>query len=227
MGYTIFFPFSSGIEISLSIRRIGGFGIVLHREDAPFLYTFPVLPYSIVYTFYPIHTGQAGLSSGSLHRETRVGAEHGRSDIAAGRRKRRIGINLDTGRKMKEWNDGFSLVETLTAVLLVTLTLLFLMKASVVSLHSLRNSGSRFRVSIELSNRKHAIQGNGFDQAAAASDRLVIQKGSFQLRESIIAVNRDLKKITLTGSTGNHTDRLEFYLSRRIQGGGKWTTDSP
>ncbi len=114
---------------------------------------------------------------------------------------------------METQKSGFTLIEILISITLISLSTLLLMKCMIVSLHGVKNSDLRFRVGLVLENKKNLLLGQKFKSPLCSEGTRTERTGNIIIRTSIINITHNLKKIVLKGSRNNFNLVLIFYKS--------------
>lgn len=114
---------------------------------------------------------------------------------------------------METQKSGFTLIEILISITLISLSTLLLMKCMIVSLHGVKNSDLRFRVGLVLENKKNLLLGQKFKSPLFSEGTRKERTGNIMIRTSIINITHNLKKIVLKGSRNNFNLVLVFYKS--------------
>lgn len=118
---------------------------------------------------------------------------------------------------METQRSGFTLVETLVSITLISLSTLFLMKCMIVTLNGVKNSNLRFRVGLVLQNKKNSLLGQRFVSPFFLEGIRKERNGEVLIRTTIINISHNLKKITLKGSRNNFISVLVFYKSKILR----------
>jgi len=114
---------------------------------------------------------------------------------------------------METQKSGFTLIETLVSITLISLSTLFLMKCMIFALHGVKNSNLRFQVGMALENKKNSLLGQQLISPIFSEGSRIDRAGEVLIRTSIINISHNLKKITLKGSRNNFSSVLIFYKS--------------
>jgi len=114
---------------------------------------------------------------------------------------------------------GFTLIETIISIPLITISTLFLMKSMIVSIHGIKNSNTRFLVGQILENKKNSILGMKSGSPFLCAGNRMERDGDIKIRIEITDVSEALKKITLEGSGRGYTSISVFYRSENIREG--------
>lgn len=112
--------------------------------------------------------------------------------------------------------NGFTIIETLVSLILISFSALFLMKCMIVSLHGIKNSNLRFTIGQILENKKNSFLGEKFNSPLFREGDRSELSGDVLIRSTIIKINQNLKKIRLKGSSKNFSSILVFYKSGTI-----------
>lgn len=108
---------------------------------------------------------------------------------------------------------GFTIIETLISLILISFSTIFLMKCMIVSLHGIKNSNVRFTVGRILENKKNSFLGQRFNSPLLMEGDSVELSGDVLIRSNIIKLTPNLKKIKLKGTSKNFSSILVFYKS--------------
>ncbi len=118
---------------------------------------------------------------------------------------------------MRSKNSGFTLIETLISLILISFSTIFILKCSIISLNGIKNSNLRFKIGQLLENKKNLFLGEQFESPLlSAGKRTESLKGIF-IRIKIDDVTPSLKKIILEGSGNNFKTALVFYRSEIVK----------
>ncbi len=114
---------------------------------------------------------------------------------------------------METQKSGFTIIETLISIMLISLSTLLLMKCMIVALHGVKNSNLRFEVNLALENKKNLFLGKTFISPLFSEGTTAEWEGDVMIRTSIVNITDNLKKIILKGSRKNFNAVLIFYKS--------------
>ncbi|MCK5005210.1 MAG: type II secretion system protein [Candidatus Aminicenantes bacterium] len=114
---------------------------------------------------------------------------------------------------METHKTGFTLIETLISITMISLSTLLLMKCMIVALHGVKNSDLRFRVGLVLENKKNSLLGQKYISPLFSEGTSMERTGDVMIITTIINITHNLKKIVLKGSRNNFNLVLVFYKS--------------
>ena len=120
---------------------------------------------------------------------------------------------------MKNISAGFTLIEILVSMVLISFSSMFMMKCMITSLNGVKNSNIRFLVSREIEIKKNILISKHFhspDLREGIRDEISYQ---VSIKINIKDLLPGLKKLTLTGTLGKFRAVSIFYLSGSIKGG--------
>jgi len=115
---------------------------------------------------------------------------------------------------MQKIKTGFTLIEALTALILISISMIFLMKCMIVSLHGVKNSNTRFTVNQILENKKNSLLGMKFSSPPLAAGERTERAGKTEIRIRITDISDGLKRISLEGSFGRYRTATDFFRSK-------------
>ncbi len=120
---------------------------------------------------------------------------------------------------MKSRGNGFTLVEVLVSMILISFASIFLMKCMITSLNSVKNSNLRFRVSRALDIKKNHLLSKSFNSVGLSEGVREENSDQIEIEISIMDLTPGLKKLTLTGRSGKFSTVSVFHISESIRGG--------
>ena len=115
--------------------------------------------------------------------------------------------------------DGFTLVEVLVSMILISFASIFMMKCMITSLNSVKNSNIRFRVSRAIEIKKNYLMGKKFNSPELSGGSREENSDQVPMRINIKDLMRGLKILTLTGTLGKYRKVSVFHISESIKGG--------
>ncbi len=119
---------------------------------------------------------------------------------------------------MKKSKNGFTLIEMLVSVTLISFSIMFLMKSSIVSLNLTKNSQTRFRLFQELRNKKEELQSYHYNSAKlTAGNSLVTTTGGIHFDIIITDLKPTLKQICINGELDKFHAKILFFKSKIIR----------
>jgi len=120
---------------------------------------------------------------------------------------------------MKNREAGFTLVEILVSMILISFASMFMMKCIITSLNSVKNSNIRFQVSREIEIKKNILLSKKFNSPELLEGFRKENSNLIKIEINIIDLSPGLKKLTLTGTLGKYRAVVVFHISESIKGG--------
>ena len=117
---------------------------------------------------------------------------------------------------MHKKNRGFTLIEILISMLLITISTLFLLKCMMVSLNGVKNSNLRFMAGQILENKKNSLLGMASGSPLLCEGERVEKVDDIKIRIKITNISEFLKKIILVASGKGYRSVSVFYRSEII-----------
>ena len=120
---------------------------------------------------------------------------------------------------MKNREAGFTLVEILVSMILISFASMFMMKCMITSLNSVKNSNIRFQVSREIEIKKNTLLSKQFNSPELSEGIREENSNRINIEINIKDLTHGLKKLTLTGTLGKYRTAVVFHISGSIKGG--------
>ncbi len=120
---------------------------------------------------------------------------------------------------MKNEFRGFTLIEVLVSMILISFASIFLMKCMITSLNGIKNSNKRFRVINAIEIKKNRLMGQNFKSPCLSEGKSEESSDNIQITTIIKDLSLGLKKITLTGMSGKYRIVSIFHISESIKEG--------
>ena len=118
-------------------------------------------------------------------------------------------------KKVKK-NDGFSLVEVLVSLLIVSLTMTAIGRCITYSLTEYRKSVTRFYMVQEMENCRNSLLAKDFDSLDTGNGKYEKNGGRITLTWKVESLSSTLKRVKLSVSYGVLKRNIYFYKSRFI-----------
>ena len=112
---------------------------------------------------------------------------------------------------------GFTLVEVMFSLLLVSLAMLFLMKVTVQVFHLNRQSTIRFYMNHRLTAKKNQLMSKPFDSSSLVSGKYKEAAKGYELNWVIVDIDSTLKKITVSLRWEKQILKVFLYKSKYIK----------
>ncbi len=113
---------------------------------------------------------------------------------------------------------GFSLIEILISMMLISFSGIFLMKCMIASLQGMKNSNLRFTLTQFLKREQNIFLGMNFQsEALSECNKYTKRYGKILLKVKIRNISGTLKKITLNGTMHGFKRSIVFYKSGLIR----------
>ena len=120
-------------------------------------------------------------------------------------------------REKKETkNKGFTLMEVLVSLLLVTLAVLSIARIIVFALDAHRRSVVGFTMVQEIENYKNSFLAKPYESSDLADGSYSKKNGKFELTWNIESLSATLKRINLSISYKVYNKKIYFYKSKFI-----------
>ena len=120
---------------------------------------------------------------------------------------------------MKNREAGFTLVEILVSMILISFASMFMMKCMITSLNSVKNSNIRFQVSREIEIKKNSLLSKQFNSPELSEGIREENPNRINIKTNIKDLIHGLKKLTVTGTLGKYRAVSVFHISGSIKGG--------
>ena len=120
---------------------------------------------------------------------------------------------------MKNREVGFTLVEILVSMILISFASMFLMKCMITSLNSVKNSNIRFQVSREIEIKKNTLLSKQFNSPELSEGIREENSNQINIKINIKDLTHKLKILTVTGTLRKYRTAVVFYISGSIKGG--------
>ena len=119
-------------------------------------------------------------------------------------------------KKKIEKNDGFSLIEVLISLLLVSLTMISIVRCITYSLTEYRKSVTRFHMVQEMENCRNSLLAKDFDLLDTGTGTYETTGGRIALTWKVENLSSTLKRVEISVSYGVFKRNIYFYKSRFI-----------
>ena len=120
---------------------------------------------------------------------------------------------------MKNEFKGFTLIEVLVSMILISFASIFLMKCMITSLNSIKNSNIRFQVINAIEIKKTSLRVQNFKSPPLSEGKSKESSGNVHISTTIKDLSSGLKKVTLTGMSGKYRVISVFHISESIREG--------
>jgi len=120
---------------------------------------------------------------------------------------------------MKNEFKGFTLIEVLVSMILISFASIFLMKCMITSLNGIKNSNIRFRVINAIEIKKNRLMGQDFKSPHLSAGKTKESSGNVHVSTTIKDISSGLKKVTLAGMSEKYRIISVFHISESIREG--------
>lgn len=124
-------------------------------------------------------------------------------------------------QKNETKNNGFTLVEVLVALLLISLTLVSAAGTIIFALAEYRESVTRFTLVQKMENCRNELLAKSFDSSGLADGEYARQDEKITLNWHIESLSPELKRIRLSASYKVYKQKIYFYKSKFINNQGE------
>jgi len=114
-------------------------------------------------------------------------------------------------------NKGFTLIETLVALTLLLVAVLFSARITIFALHQARQAGFRFRLMEAGDYYKHYLSSIPFQAPELANGAHCQVSREFVMSWRVAAVAPGLKRVRMRAAGPKHSIAVDFYKSNSIQ----------
>lgn len=123
--------------------------------------------------------------------------------------------------KHERKSHGFTLIEVMVSLLLISLTLVSVARTIAFALNECRKSVIRFTMVQEMGNLKNRLLAKPFDSIDLVDGEYAKQNGKIILRWHIESPLPELKRVKLSVSYKVHKMKIYFYISKFINNQGE------